>query len=70
MSCCCVSGYCCQLVESEQLVLDLSHQLSAAETSNREVNDQLRDMSKQLVLVQAELERVGVQNSSMAEEVS
>jgi len=58
------------LVDSERLVLDLRSRLSAAEASNREITNQLGDTSKQLVLVNAELERVDLQNSSMAEEVA
>ena len=58
-----------QLIESEQSVRDLHVQLSTARSSSREIAGQLSEKSSQLVLLNAELERVSLQNSSMAEEV-
>ena len=58
-----------QLTESEQAIRDLHVQLNSALSSSREIANQLTEKSSQLVLVKAELERVSLQNSSMAEEV-
>ena len=60
---------CMQLIESEQSIHDLHIQLSTAHSSSREIADQLGEKTSQLVLLKAELERVSLQNSSMAEEV-
>ena len=58
-----------QLVDSEQKVADMRVQLTTVQGNHKESMDQLRDKSRQVVVLKTDLDRTQQQNQAMADEV-